>query len=123
MPDDGTVTYEFADQPEPKRRAALCFLGEDVLARLLRLPPGWMITGVHADFERNGILVRITGPTAPEVVEGSVPWSFQPEVEYESPSAEELEANPHAAGTLRIVLPDWIVEGDPEPWMRTRHVE
>jgi hypothetical protein len=102
------------------RRAALCFLGEDILARLLSLPEGWQITGVRDDFMRNGIMIRITGPTAPEAVEGSVPWTFTPELEYEAPSEEELAANPHMAGKLRVVLPDWLLEGDDKPWTRDR---
>lgn len=114
------MTYEFAEQPPPGRRAAMAFLGEDVLARLLRLPPGWEVTGVRDDFQRNGVLVRITGPTAPEAPPGTAPWSFQPEIEYEAPSPEELEANPNTAGTVRIVLPDWLIQGDAEPWKQGR---
>lgn len=95
------------DEPPP-RRAALVFLGEDVLSRILRLPEGWSITGVHDDFERNGILVRVTGPDAPTYVEGEIPWEVRPvHLVYLGPTPEELAADPQAAGTLAVALPDW----------------
>lgn len=121
-PDDGviekTVTFEFAPQPPRERRAAVMFLGEDVLARLLRLPAGWRIAGVRDDFLRNGVMLRLTGPTAPLVPEGGEPYSVHPELEYESPTPEELAADPGAVGTLRVILPDWLTEGNDQPWLR-----
>jgi hypothetical protein len=112
-----TVTYEQAPYKPPPRRGVLVFLGEDVLVRLLHLPPGWSITGVHDDFERNGILLRLTGPGAPEYAEGRIPWEVHPpHLVYLGPSDEALEADPNAAGTLAVALPDW--EGDHPPGSR-----
>jgi hypothetical protein len=121
IPDaDGTVRFEFAEQPPKPLRVALCLLPEEILVRLLRLPDGWHIAGVAADFERNGITLRLVGPTAPECAPGEIPWSFTPTFEYEAPSPEEREKDEHAAGTLRVILPDWLLEGDDQPWRRAR---
>lgn len=103
-----TVVYEQAAYERPDKRALLVFLGEDVLSRILHLPDGWSITGVHDDFERNGILIRVTGPGAPTYPEGTIPWEVTaPHLVYLGPSEEELAADPKAAGTLAVALPDW----------------
>jgi hypothetical protein len=114
---EDSVTYEVIPPVPPTRRAAIFFLGEDILARLIGLPDGWTVTGVRDDFARNGILIRITGPTAPEAIAGVEPYSFQPELEYEAPSPEERAAHPTAAGTVRVILPDWLLEGNDKPWL------
>ncbi len=92
----------------PLRRAALVFLSDEVLAMMLRLPDGWHIEAIKEDFERNGVTLRVTGPGAPEVTAGMHPPSLPaPAWEYESPSEQELEANPNVAGRLRVILPQW----------------
>lgn len=94
---------------QQKRGVAMTFLGEDVLVRLLQLPAGWRIEGLHQDFLRNGITLRITGPGIPGTEPGQMPYELpSPAWEYEAPSPDELAANPSVAGRVRVLLPDWL---------------
>lgn len=105
--DDGTVTYEFAHPPPRPRRRAMATLGEEMIARLLRLPPGWEVISVRDDWRRNGVSVMVTGPDAPECAEGAEAYELPIRWAYNPPPPEVLAKNPTAAGTLTLILPDY----------------
>lgn len=64
------------------RRRAIVFVGEDVLCRILDLPPSLRIIGVKADWERMGVQIMVEGDDLDVVHPGTEPptlpgsWEF-----------------------------------------------
>jgi hypothetical protein len=59
-------------------RRAVVWLGAGLLTRLLRLPEGQRVTGVHADWLRLGVGISVEGGDLPEVDEMREPPSIEP---------------------------------------------
>ena len=66
---------EEQEVPNYRNRRGIVFLGEEDLIRLLNLPEGYYIRGVHDAFSHVGIKIMICGPGLPEVAEDmEAPW-------------------------------------------------
>lgn len=74
------------------RRAAVVWLGHEMMARVLRLPDGQRVTGIHEDWLRLGLGVVIEGDDLPEVAEDSYPTSVRPDGYVDLELRPKLEA-------------------------------
>lgn len=59
------------------RRAALVVLDEEVIAKLLKFPPGWYVDGISTDFMTSSIVLRVSSPDAPIAPPGRVPYTME----------------------------------------------
>lgn len=73
-------------------RRAVVWLGADMLTRLLRLPNGQHVTGVHADWLRCGVGISVEGGDLAEVGEAFNSPSLQPDGYVDLDLRAKLEA-------------------------------
>lgn len=67
-------------------RRALVYLGEQQLMRILKLPEGFRVIGVNADFYRVGVVVMVESDALPDIIEGgTIPNLTNEQGQWESP--------------------------------------
>lgn len=74
------------------RRAAIVWFGHETIARLLRLPEGQRVVGLHADWLRLGVGAVIQGDDLPEVPDDEMPGLIQPDGYVDFELRPKLEA-------------------------------